>query len=206
MPSKPPSRKEIILDRAEQHFADHGFQGASLSAIARDAEVGNPGLLHHFPSKEVLYRAVLEKQAEELMARMHRRVDSARSLQKRLQAFVDLQVEWMHDRPTGFRLVTRELLDNSERIELAQTRPLEAFLLGSLALLGEAQAAGLVRREMPAVVVLTIILGTLNYAKIVRPTFSKAFPEPALKSDTAWMKAIARDVLRAVSPGDVSPA
>jgi TetR/AcrR family transcriptional regulator len=111
----------------------------------------------------------------------------------------------MRDRPTGFRLVTRELLDNSERIELAKTRPLEAFLLGSLALLEEAQAAGLVRREVPAVVVLTIILGTLNYAKIVRPTFNKAFAEPALKSDAAWMKATARDVLRVVSPGDAPP-
>lgn len=203
MPSPPKSRKEIILDRAEQHFADHGFQGASLSAIARDAEVGNPGLLHHFPSKEVLYRAVLEKQAQELMALMQRRVEPAGSPAQRLQAFVALQVEWMHTRPAGFRLVTRELLDNSERIQLAQTRPLEVFLLGSLALLEEAQAAGLVRREIPAVVVLTVILGTLNYAKIVRPTFSKAFPVPALKSDSAWMKAIARDVLRVTSPGDV---
>lgn len=205
MPSQPKSRKEIILDRAEQHFADHGFQGASLSAIARECEVGNPGLLHHFASKEVLYRAVLEKQAEELMARMHRRVDAAGNLHKRLQAYVALQVEWMHARPAGFKLVTRELLDNSERIQQAQARPLEVFLLDSLALLEEAQAAGLIRREISAVVVLTIILGTLNYAKIVRPTFGKAFSEPTLKSDAAWMKAIARDVLRVVSPGDMPP-
>lgn len=200
MPSKPPSRKDIILDRAEQHFADHGFQGASLSAIARDCELGNPGLLHHFPSKEALYRAVLEKQAEALMARMDRSVGSAGSLQERLQAFVSLQVEWMRARPTGFRLVTRELLDNAERIQSAQTRPLEGFLLASLALLDEAQAAGLIRRELPTVVVLTIILGSLNYAKIVRPTFGKAFAEPALKSDAAWMKAVARDLLRVVAP------
>lgn len=199
MPSQPTTRKDAILQRAEQHFADHGFQGASLSAIARDCELGNPGLLHHFPSKEALYRAVLEKQAAELMALMHRRVELAGSLHQRLEAYVALQVEWMRARPTGFKLVTRELLDNAERIQHAQTRPLENFLQGSLALLQEAQAAGLVRREIPAVVVLTVILGTLNYAKIVRPTFGKAFAEPALKSDTAWMKAIARDVLRVVS-------
>lgn len=207
MSSAPPtSRKEIILARAEQHFADHGFQGASLSAIARECEVGNPGLLHHFPSKEVLYRAVLEKQAEALMARMRKRVGAGASLPARLQAYVALQVEWMQTRPTGFRLVTRELLDNAERIQQAQIRPLESFLLDSLALLEEAQAAGLIRREIPAVVVLTIILGTLNYAKIVRPTFAKAFAEPALKSDKAWMKVMARDVLRVVSPGDASPS
>lgn len=200
MPSQPTTRKDAILQRAEQHFADHGFQGASLSAIARDCELGNPGLLHHFPSKEALYRAVLEKQAGELTTLMHRRVELAGSLHQRLEAYVALQVEWMRARPAGFRLVTRELLDNAERIQHAQTRPLENFLQGSLALLQEAQAAGLVRPEIPAVVVLTVILGTLNYAKIVRPTFGKAFAEPALKSDTAWMKAIARDVLRVVSP------
>ena len=63
-------------------------------------------------------------------------------------------------------------------------------------------------RDAPAeltviALVLTIILGTLNYAKIVRPTFSKTFSEAALKSDTQWMKDIARDVLRVVSSGDV---
>ena len=206
MLGKPKSRKEIILDRAEQHFADHGFQGASLSAIARDCNVGNPGLLHHFRSKEVLYRAVLEKQAEDLSARMSKRVGSARSLEKRLQAFVELHVEWMQVRPTGFKLVPRELHDNSERIKLAQTRPLEGFLHDSLALLEDAQSAGLVRRDIPPVVVLTIILGTLNYAKIARPTFSKAFSEPALRSDPQWMKGVARDVLRVVSSGDVPQA
>lgn len=200
MASPPRTRKDLILDRAEQHFANHGFQGASLSAIARDCEVGNPGLLHHFPSKEALYRAVLEKQAEELMARMHKRVDKAGSLQGRLQAYVALQVEWMQAQPTGFKLVTRELLDNAERIKLAQVRPLEKFLKDSLALLDEAQAAGLIRRELPAIVVLTIILGSLNYAKIARPTFAKAFSQAALKSDAAWMKAVARDVLGVVSP------
>ena len=201
----PKNRKDIILDRAEVHFADHGFQGASLSAIARDCEVGNPGLLHHFPSKELLYRAVLEKQAAELMERMHKRVDKAEGIRERLQAFVSLQVEWMQSRPAGFRLITRELLDNAERIEVAQTRPLEKFLWDSLALVTEAQAGGLIRRELPAVVVLTIILGSLNYARIVRPTFAKAFSEPALKGDAAWMKAVARDVLSVVSPMGTPP-
>ena len=198
MPSKPISRKDLILERAEQHFADHGYQGASLSAIARDCDVGNPGLLHHFPSKKLLYRAVLEKQAEELMARMQQDVHAMDGLRQRLLAFVVLQIEWMEAHPAGYRLVTRELLDNTERIEQAQARPLERFLSESLDLLEEAQDAGVVRKEIPAVVMLTIILGALNFAKIARPTFGKAFAEPALQSDSDWMKIVARDVLRVV--------
>ena len=67
-PAKP--RKEQILEVAERHFAQHGFAGASLSAVARDCELGNPGLLHHFASKELLYRALLETLAQDLMQRM----------------------------------------------------------------------------------------------------------------------------------------
>lgn len=199
MPCKPLSRKELILDRAEQHFSDHGFQGASLSAIARDCQIGNPSLLHHFPSKEVLYRAVLEVQARELMERMEQGVKADDPLQHRLQAFILLQVAWMQARPAGFKLITRELLDNSERIEQAQTRPLEAFLLQNVALLEEGQATALVRSDISALALLTIILGSLNYAQIVRPTFSKAFAEAALKSESHWMQGIAADVLRLIS-------
>lgn len=199
MPCKPHSRKELILDRAEQHFADHGFQGASLSAIARDCQIGNPGLLHHFPSKEVLYRTVLEAQAHELMQRMDKGVQSEDLLQQRLQAFILLQIEWMQARPAGFKLITRELLDNSERIEQAHSRPLEIFLLQSVALIEEGQAAGLLRQDIAAVALLTIILGSLNYAQIVRPTFGRAFTDPPLKSNSHWMQRIAADVQLLIS-------
>jgi hypothetical protein len=47
-----------------------------------------------------------------------------------------------------------------------------------VALIEEGQAAGLLRQDIAAVALLTIILGSLNYAQIVRPTFSRAFTEP----------------------------
>ena len=196
MPRKPLSRKELILDRAEQHFSDHGFQGASLSAMARDCQIGNPSLLHHFPSKEVLYRAVLEVQARELKERMEQGVHSGDPLQHRLQAFVLLQVAWMQARPAGFKLITRELLDNSERIATAQTRPLERFLNTALTLLEDGQRDSLLRRDVPALALLTLILGSLSYAHMVRPTFQRAFAEPLLGDENAWMQSMAAQLLQ----------
>jgi AcrR family transcriptional regulator len=54
------NRKEAILQVASEHFAQHGFHGATLSAIADAVGLTEPGLLHYFPSKVDLLQGVLD--------------------------------------------------------------------------------------------------------------------------------------------------
>ncbi|MBW6467234.1 MAG: TetR/AcrR family transcriptional regulator [Brevefilum sp.] len=54
------SRKEAILQVATEHFARHGFHGATLSAIAEAVGLTEPGLLYYFPSKVELLQGVLD--------------------------------------------------------------------------------------------------------------------------------------------------
>lgn len=59
----PISARDRILDAAEIVFADDGFSGAGMKAIALRAEVAQ-GLLHyHFTNKEGLYAAVIERRS-----------------------------------------------------------------------------------------------------------------------------------------------
>ena len=53
-------RKSAILLAANSHFAHHGYRGASLRDIARDAGVSLTLLNHHFGSKFQLLSAVIE--------------------------------------------------------------------------------------------------------------------------------------------------
>jgi AcrR family transcriptional regulator len=58
--SKGRARREQLLEAALAAFAARGYRGASLASIADDVRISQPGLLHHFPSKEHLLVGVLE--------------------------------------------------------------------------------------------------------------------------------------------------
>jgi AcrR family transcriptional regulator len=73
-------RKNAILVAANHHFAHHGFRGASLRDIAREAQVSLTLLNHHFGSKYQLlsavidnHRAMLDERASALLALMNTR-------------------------------------------------------------------------------------------------------------------------------------
>lgn len=51
--------KAKIIQAATQYFAQQGYRGAKMSDIARAANLTEPGLLHHFPSKNHLLMEVL---------------------------------------------------------------------------------------------------------------------------------------------------
>src|SRR3954452_2528948 len=50
-----------IVDAAERHFLEHGFQAAKVDEIADEADVAVGSVYNHFGSKEGLYRASLER-------------------------------------------------------------------------------------------------------------------------------------------------
>ena len=59
----PPAAQGRILDAAENIFAEQGFAGAGMKAIALRANVAQ-GLLHyHFSNKDGLYAAVIERRS-----------------------------------------------------------------------------------------------------------------------------------------------
>lgn len=58
------ARREEILDQAVAVFGEVGYRGASLREIAARCGISHPGLLHHFPNKETLLLAVLQRRDE----------------------------------------------------------------------------------------------------------------------------------------------
>jgi len=55
------STRDLILDAAERLFAKHGLDGVAVRDLARETDLTASSLYNHFPSKQALYDAVLER-------------------------------------------------------------------------------------------------------------------------------------------------
>src|SRR5581483_596392 len=60
--------QDRILDAAMRVFRRHGFRRSSIEQAADEAGLTRQALYHHFPSKEALFRAGLERLYEKALA------------------------------------------------------------------------------------------------------------------------------------------
>lgn len=54
-------RRRQLIRAATQVFSRHGFGGTTMRELAAEAGVSEAMFYHHFPSKEMLYEAILEE-------------------------------------------------------------------------------------------------------------------------------------------------
>lgn len=81
-----------ILDRAAALFARRGFAKTSVQEIADDVGLSKAGLLHHFPTKDALHRAVLSQAAAQAR-RLHDEVGALAPGAERDRIAVELVVD-----------------------------------------------------------------------------------------------------------------
>ncbi|MBX7431278.1 TetR/AcrR family transcriptional regulator [Mycobacterium sp. Y57] len=127
------TRREI-LGTARANFVQHGWHGAGMREIARDAGVSVETVYSNFPSKAALFKEVLnilvvgEDEPFALSERPEfRAVTTVGSPTERIEALARIQAE-VHGRVARLRMVLREAartddnLADVERLVLAEER------------------------------------------------------------------------------------
>lgn len=71
------SRYQRILDAAAQVFSRQGYRGASMDDIAAASETSKGGVYFHFPTKDAIYLALLDRMAALLRERAERAMAEA---------------------------------------------------------------------------------------------------------------------------------
>jgi TetR/AcrR family transcriptional regulator, fatty acid metabolism regulator protein len=81
--------RERILEAAETVFADNGYHDALVDEIGKRTSMSKGGLYFHFPSKEDLFFAVMDRLANKLVRRAEKAAASADTPLEAAEAALD---------------------------------------------------------------------------------------------------------------------
>jgi AcrR family transcriptional regulator len=100
-------RREVIEQAATEVFAEHGYEGAAMGLIASRSGVSVPVVYDHFASKDDLYRRLLERQRDDLVAFWSQRLPLPPG-REALTALVDAYYAYVEEHPFAYRMYFRD--------------------------------------------------------------------------------------------------
>jgi AcrR family transcriptional regulator len=124
----------LILESAERHFLDKGFEGTSINDVADDAKINKSLIYHHFKDKENLWKAVKEQILERASNNRLEELDFKRpTLKEFLEVFVSFRFRLYGQHPELVRLMEWQRLEPEGRtlsgVKHKSFAELDAFIL-----------------------------------------------------------------------------
>lgn len=108
--------ERAILIAAEKVFAEAGFGGATMQLIADMAGLPKANLHYYFPTKEALYRRVVED-IFEIWLRAAEALDTADCPVRGIGAYIDAKMEISRRHPFGSKVWASEVMHGAPVIQ-----------------------------------------------------------------------------------------
>jgi TetR/AcrR family transcriptional regulator len=159
------SGQQRLMRAAAAEFAEHGYAGASIAGIARQAGVSKSTVFHHFDSKEDLYLAVIRDAAGKFGQTLESVLVDPAQPGATLAAFQQAHLQHVRKHRQVATLVLGELQSGDEQRALALVRDVLWPNFSRLVrYLDDAAAAGLIRADVdPHTVALTLLSANVMF-------------------------------------------
>lgn len=204
--ARPPSDiAPRVVTAATERFLHDGVDGASLRQIALAAGTNLGMVYYYFPTKDDLFLAVVERHYAPLSAALIDAVTGDRPFDERVRALYDRFGAMSDAEFTVLRLVLREALVSSARLNRLLDRLMHGHAPAMLALLADGIGAGRVGEDVhPAAAMVTMaalaVVPQVMLRRLAASQVGAALPKPGeLATELATV------VLRGIGPGASAP-
>lgn len=155
--------RAVILEAGLSVFAAHGFRGATLDQIARDAGLSKPNLLYYFSSKEAIYAALLEQLLDTWLDPL-RAMDPEGDPRSEILAYMRRKLALARDYPRESRLFATEIIQGAPHISTVLTKDLKPLVDHWADIIHGWSEAGKIARVDPYHLIFSIWSLTQHYA------------------------------------------
>ncbi len=195
--------RDAILNAAEKVFAEHGFDGARVDAIAKEAGYNKSLIFQYYGDKLNLYAEVIRRadeqtrwmQTETLPAFMEATADpSGEAVRNVLRKFVGDYYDYLVENPRILRVFLWEMAEGWQTFaKIISQRDYDDMALAG-PILEKLRGMGLLRSERlhPMVQIFSSIFGVHNFLGTL-PAIRLFFPDGDLTTPEAQM--LARDFI-----------
>lgn len=193
-------KERAILREAEAQFARFGFEGATLEGIGAALGMSRHALLYYYPSKEALYRQVLDDVLSHWLGGMGE-LARADDPQAGLADYIAAKLKSSRDRPDGSRVFTKEVIAGAPHYSEAITMQVRPVLEADVLAFERWARVGRVRRTDFRHLIFMIWAMTQAYADH-EPQFALLLGKPALEEADFTA---AQDVILQMAWGALAP-
>jgi len=89
-------KDNLILSAARRLFSRYGLRKTTVDEIAKEARVGKGTIYNYFKSKEEVFRAVVEEEAQIFRTELKRAISAESAPEKKLRAYVVRRMYLLH--------------------------------------------------------------------------------------------------------------
>jgi TetR/AcrR family transcriptional regulator len=110
------STKRKILDAALDEFSAHGFEGARVDRIARQAEINKAMIFYYFSSKQNLYRTLIKNALIDFIPRVQKTVLESHTASRLFETLPALYIRYFSQKKEVVKMIGREMIHAPQNI------------------------------------------------------------------------------------------
>ena len=153
----------IILDAALDVFSNHGFRGATIDMIAKEANLSKPNILYYFDSKDDIHSALLSKLLDKWLEPL-KVISSKGDPIEEICSYVENKLEMARIFPRESRLFANEILQGAPRMLGILSGPLKELADQKAEIINSWVKTGKIEPINPYHLIFSIWATTQHYA------------------------------------------